>query len=139
MEVELDSEKAQPLESVLADQWGLGWAPGLERVTVMVLGVVLAPKWGLASGFVSAKSWVPRWGSVLALLLALLTASAAVDTLQLDQPIDSGVNGPPPNSTVWTDALTLGVHGRGWPQSQMSSPYTRLPAHAQNLLCSTSR
>jgi hypothetical protein len=75
---------------------------------------------------------------VLPLLPALLLAPSAT-AVMVDQPIDSGVSGPPPNSTVWTDALTLGVRGRGWPEERMVSPYTRLPAHAQKMLCSKSQ
>ena len=69
--------------------------------------------------------------AALALALGRVLAPAF-----LDQAVPSGVTGPPPNSTVWTDALTLGVQGRGWPASAMGSPYTRLPSHAQDTLCS---
>jgi hypothetical protein len=67
-----------------------------------------------------------------ALQLALLLRATLAF---VDEPIDSGATSPPPNNTVWTDALTLGVRGRGWPAPQMTSPYTRLPRHAQGILC----
>ncbi len=44
-------------------------------------------------------------------------------------------DGPPPANTVWTDATTLGIRGRGWPISELSSPYVRLPTSAQARLC----
>jgi hypothetical protein len=72
---------------------------------------------------------------ILAAATSQLAAAAPSDLL-VDQPIDSGA-GPPPNSTVWTDALTFGLRGAGWPTSQMTSPYTRLPSHAQKTLCSS--
>ena len=36
-----------------------------------------------------------------------------------------GVEGPPPTTTVWTDALELGLLGRGWPIEAMGGPYAR--------------
>ena len=55
----------------------------------------------------------------------------------LDTPI--ALRGPfvaPPADTTWTDALSLGIQGRGWPASELGAPFTRLPAKAQQVLCS---
>ena len=38
---------------------------------------------------------------------------------------------PWPASTSWTDARTLGIHGRGWPEAELPQPYARLPATAE--------
>jgi hypothetical protein len=69
-------------------------------------------------------------------MASLLLSAAMMAPAFLDQAPDSGVSGPPPSSTVWTDALPLGVRGRGWPADKMDSPFSRLPSHAQAALCS---
>lgn len=84
----------------------------------------------------STAMLIPAFFARALLVVPLAPTGAAV---LLDQQMDTGVHGPPPNSTVWTDALTLGVHGRGWHEAQMTSPYTRLPDHAQKSLCSASQ
>ena len=68
--------------------------------------------------------------------VAFLVAAGSAAVAFFDEPVFAGVKGPPPNSTVWTDALTLGVRGRGWKSEEMDSPYNRLPSHAQGTLCS---
>ena len=78
-------------------------------------------------------------GSLLLMpLLPVLAAVALMPAMAaafLDQAPDSGISGPPPDGTVWTDALPLGVRGRGWPADKMDSPYARLPTHAHAALC----
>ena len=69
------------------------------------------------------------------LLLGAIATAAAAGAF-LDAPMASGVTGPPPNTTVWTDTLTLGVRGRGWDAAKMASPFARLPTHAHQTLCS---
>lgn len=85
--------------------------------------------------------------STAAVLLLALTAAAcaAVDhrlaaeagNLKpfLDAAPFSPARGPPPNDTVWTDVLALGVHGKAWPNTALNSPYQRLPGKAEALLC----
>ena len=41
---------------------------------------------------------------------------------------------PYPSDTVWTDARSLGIQGRGWPESELPGPYDRLPSSAQATL-----
>ena len=54
-----------------------------------------------------------------------------------DRPMPSGVHGPPPSTTVWTNAVGLSVLGRGWPATACESPYVRFPSHAKSSLCSS--
>ena len=39
-----------------------------------------------------------------------------------------------PSDTVWTDARSLGIQGRGWPESELPGPYDRMPRSAQATL-----
>ena len=71
---------------------------------------------------------------VLLLFLGLISLSH--QTVQLDTAEWSGVTGPPPATTKWTDVRELGVLGRGWDASTLSSPYTRFPTKAKSSLCS---
>lgn len=64
-------------------------------------------------------------GMLVVLLVIHAVATVAADGITLDVAPDGGVKGPPPNTTVWTDAQTLGIRGLGWPVSDLTSPYTR--------------
>ena len=68
--------------------------------------------------------------------LMMLRVVATLEVIEDDGAPSCGVEGVPPSDTVWTDVLQLGVRGRGWPESQLVSPYSRLPATAKSLLCS---
>ena len=45
--------------------------------------------------------------------------------ITLDASPPSGIEGPPPSNTVWTDVLDLGVQGRGWDANVLNSPFNR--------------
>lgn len=90
---------------------------------------------------VKAQSWLLLIAAVgsAAVALAAPTATVVAEKPLLDPLPHSyspaAVGGMPPADTMWTDALTLGVHGKAWPDAALPSPYTRLPTRAQAVLC----
>jgi hypothetical protein len=54
-----------------------------------------------------------------------LPDSRRIVGIVLDTAPSSGIDGPPPADTVWTDVLDLGIQGRGWNASELNSPFNR--------------
>jgi len=58
-----------------------------------------------------------------------LPDSRRIVGIVLDTAPSSGIDGPPPADTVWTDVLDLGIQGRGWNASELNSPFNRCVKH----------
>ncbi len=69
--------------------------------------------------------------SVFAAIIAgtvITMTSAAQGAADLKPKLDED------GKTMWYDARTLTIEGRGWPESQLESPYDRLPAKAKKMV-----
>lgn len=58
------------------------------------------------------------------LMLYLCIAAVLPGTLASPWPVD----------TNWTDARTFGIQGRGWNESELPGPYSRLPSRAKGVV-----
>ncbi len=47
---------------------------------------------------------------------------------------EAAAAGPFPAGVVWTDARALSIQGRAFPESELLSPYDRMPASAEKTL-----
>eukprot|EP00040_Diaphanoeca_grandis_P025499 m.141305 g.141305 ORF g.141305 m.141305 type:complete len:818 (-) comp30178_c0_seq1:182-2635(-) len=74
--------------------------------------------------------------TMMSMVLLMFVTVVVQAELGLDAMPESGVFGVPPNNTVWTDAKDLGILGRGWPVTELPTPYSRLPTAAKRALCS---